>query len=190
MADVFEYIRVANITALKALTATGTPKLVDGRPYKVDDNSAASDGSGIPAFYHFVLGSAEVEALPSVVADTADTGRFFAGGGAGGGVQSIQATSPIGADLPDVVGSEILQVVTGTLNKKVRWYATGLTVNDWAVAHAGMITATEYGSPNGLVTADDAGQFFKDYTPGSYGGPGTNALYIASTAGGTEWTLV
>ena len=72
MAFIQDAIKVASVTALKALSSTSTPRRTNNAFYAVDD-----DGSGYPRWYLYVAGSSATEALPNIVSPNDTTGRFL-----------------------------------------------------------------------------------------------------------------
>jgi len=94
MAFLTDFLSVDNITTLKALNSTSTPKRVDKFFLSVLNN-----GTGVASWYNYDSTSSTTENLPSIITPNDNVGRWFqysAGGGAGGGVnfggQSICTT--------------------------------------------------------------------------------------------------
>jgi hypothetical protein len=72
MSFIYNALVIADITALKNLTSTSTPKLVDGLFLAV-----ANNGSGYPAWYRFKQSATDTENLPKIIAPSNNTGRWF-----------------------------------------------------------------------------------------------------------------
>lgn len=72
MAFIQDALKVATISALKALTSATNPARVNGAFYAVDNN-----GNGVPSWYLYSASSTSVEDLPKIVSPTDTTGRFI-----------------------------------------------------------------------------------------------------------------
>lgn len=72
MGFIQDALKVATISALKALTSSSSVKRMDGAFYAVDNN-----GSGVPSWYLYSASSTATENLPKIVSPTDTTGRFI-----------------------------------------------------------------------------------------------------------------
>lgn len=139
MADIFQYLGVANIAALKALTADGEPRLVHKRLYPVFDTSDASDGTGLPGWYLYKAeplpggGALPAESLPEVV-DHPTGGVFVLMGGtsSGGGGGTITTTSGIAPEFEGVnIGDRHIRIDGEGSSLYVEYYIfVGMTATD------------------------------------------------------------
>lgn len=105
------------------------------------------------------------------------------------GLQETGANSPVGNAVPIAINSLYLQRTTSSPFRQVLWVSTGLTNSDWIVLVASAIRRTNaIGSPNGVITADQAGQLLIDITTDGYGV--TTAATVYTSGGGTAWYAV
>ena len=98
MGFIQDALKVASISALKALTSSSSVKRLDGAFYAVDNN-----GDGVPSWYLYSASNTATEDLPRIVSPADTTGRFiqFAAGGTQSVILTVSNTSPI-ADPPSV----------------------------------------------------------------------------------------
>lgn len=90
MAFIYESLVVDNVTTLKSLSSSTSPRRVDGVFIAVADN-----GNSVPGWYRYDNSRSDAESLPEIAAPGDDVGRWiaFAGGGGGGGVAATVSSS-------------------------------------------------------------------------------------------------